>query len=228
MQKQEPARQIWLITYGSGCKSIDHEILSAMGLEADECYTVTWRESKYSLIHLPRGNRTRRSNIIKVMQRMKDEHGIISAEIFGFDSIACNTVGTDSSLEDHPGFMRMVTAINENAGELEIWMANGTLTSNRKGLLWKYIAQTEPEKMTRTQLIKRVKEWGPFVRMTEESIQRNALLLDLLQATEAALDDMSRAYENERKSNEQLMKKLLEKMNESSSDGRPTTTRSMP
>ena len=180
MQTQE---QTWLITYGAGCKSIDHEILSAMGLEADECYSVTWRESKYSLIHLPKGNRKRRSNIIKVMQRMKDEHGIIGTDIFGYDCIACNTAHTKEFLEDHPGFRQMVTTLNTNTAALEAWMANGTLTSNRKGLLWNYIEATEPEEMTRSQLIRKIKEWSPRVRELEEievpkpsfSIARSAL-----------------------------------------------------
>jgi hypothetical protein len=75
--------------------------------------------------------------------------------------------------------------------------------------------------MTRAQLIKKVREWGPRVREYEETTQRNVLLVEKLQATESELKKMAVAYNRERKGNDDLLMQLLEKMKECEANRRP-------
>ena len=211
---QEPCKQIWLITYGSGCQSITHEILSECGLIADECYTVTWRESKYTLLHLSKENRTRRTSIQKVMIKLHQGYGIIQIEIFGFDSTACNSKHTTDFIDMHPGFKQMIKMLNSPGEELEWWMANGNINTNRKGLLWKYKETTTPTLMSRSQLIRHVIEWKPLADEHQELKNHIAVLTDRLHETENAHRAACAAYDQERKFSDDLMKQMTAKIKE--------------
>jgi len=143
-------------------------MLYSRGLIVEECYTTVWRESKYTLVRLDKSHRVRQTALLKTMQLLLERHGIVGSEIFGFDIVACNNQARDESLFAHPGFKLMVETVNKNISKLETWMRDGGIFNNRKGLLWKYIESTEPEKMTKSQLIKHVKEWGPIVKEHEQ------------------------------------------------------------
>jgi hypothetical protein len=137
-------------------------MLATCGIIVEECYTAEWRESKYTLIRLNREHRIRRNAFMNKMLELKDVHGIIGTEIFGFESVACNSVSQNESLFAHPGFKTIVDTVNKDISKLESWLKEGTITDNRKGLLWKFI-NDNPMLMTRAQLIQRVCEWGPIV-----------------------------------------------------------------
>jgi hypothetical protein len=138
-------------------------MLSSFGLNVDECYITAWRESKYSLIHFSRDMRVRRSTIDKAMQRMKDMHGIVGVEIFGFDHVACNWRAKCEQLDQHPGFKLMVKNLNSKK-DIHIWIEKGEVRSYRKGVLWKYLEGIDPEQMTRCQLVKEVKKMNAGVQ----------------------------------------------------------------
>ena len=168
MQKREGGKQIWLISYGSAADGfIDHEMLSSSGIIVDECYSVLWRESKYTLFHLARENRVRRSAVVKAMHRMKGSFGIVGSEIFGFDSVSCNAGKNNNALESHPGFKFMVETLNTSSGNLIWWMKEGNVETNRKGLLWKHMDGTDPDQMTKAQLVRLVREWVPSLQQKE-------------------------------------------------------------
>ena len=213
-QKRESAKQLWLLTYGAGCRSADQVIFTSCGLEVEECYTATWRESKYTLIKLSNVHRIRTIAVVKVMQRMKDNYGIIGTEIFGFDVISCNSQMNDENLFAHPGFKMMVDIMNKDISKLEWWMRDGDITSNRKGLLWKHIQSTDPTQMTRAQLVQQVKEWGPAMKDYAELKQTYTILLAKQIETENAYQLAQSCYENEQKLNEEITKMLTTKMDE--------------
>lgn len=170
-QMDTATKQLWLVTYGSSGQSINQEMLSQHGLDADECHTAKWRESKYTLVHFVKGCRVHRKRLQDAMGALKDSHGIILTEVFGFDSLACNSQTERNHIEEHPGFMRIVTLLNTQPSEVE---SHGTDPFDRRSILWKHIDTTDPDLMTRAQLIKRVRRWGPEVR----ELQRNNRLLD--------------------------------------------------
>jgi hypothetical protein len=213
-QQKEIAKQLWLLTYGSSCASITQLILAPCGLIVEECYTAEWRESKYTLIRLSREHHIRRNALMAKMLELKDVHGIIGTEIFGFESVSCNSQTLDESLFAHPGFKIIVETMNKDISKLESWMRDGNITNNRKGLLWKFMNGTNPDQMTRSQLIQKVKEWGPSIKEYDELKHTHAILLARLSETEAAYTLSKSQYETEKKLNEEFMTKLKDKIKE--------------
>jgi hypothetical protein len=145
---------------------------------------------------------------------MNDEHGILGSELFGFDTVSSNSIANDENLHDHPGFKMIVDLMNTDITKLEIWMQEGDLTTNKKGLLWKYTKSTNPAQMTRSQLIQQIKEWGPAIKEFEELKQTHSILLIKHSETEAAYEQMLSRYEMERSLNEEFMEKLKAKIRE--------------
>jgi hypothetical protein len=176
-QPRGAEKQIWFLTYGSSFQSITHEVLLDCGLEVDECYTATWRESKYTLFHLQRKHRLRRSAMDKILQQIHYRFNIVPTEIFGFDSVSSNS-RSNGELMDHPGFRIMVEQVNREPLGLEWWISCGAaeLSANRKGLLWKYIESTDARSMTHAQLVTRVQKWAPMVSELERLKNMNAML----------------------------------------------------
>jgi hypothetical protein len=146
-------------------------MLKQCGLEVDECYTATWRESKYTLIHSNKTFRLRRTALDKIMHQLLAKFQVVETEIFGFDAVSCNSQA-EGKLEDHPGFRIIVEMANKEPVDLEWWMLceaqessqERDLLNYRNGLLWKHIERTNPECMTKVQLIKRVLKWGPIIK----------------------------------------------------------------
>ena len=171
-KKRSSAKHTWMITYGASCPSINQQMLRSNGLEVDECYTIAWRESKYTLFHLPYTGRVRESSIFKTMQRLKDSHGINLGGILGYDAIASNT--TEQNIESHVGFKRMIQVVNSQPETMEWWMQNESdLINNKRGVLWKYLHAVPPTEMSKAQLIKRLQDQEQLL---------NATLLDQGQA----------------------------------------------
>ena len=175
-------------------------MLNSCGLVVEECYTTAWRESKYTLIRLDKSHSVRRASVVKIMQDLHDHHGIIGTEIFGFEMVSSNTQAGDDNLFDHPGFRLIVEAMNKDISRLESWLREGEVLTNRKGLLWKHIEGTDPELMTKAQLMHRAKEY-------EALKKAHASVVAKLSSTEAA-------YREERKLNKEFMDMLISKINE--------------
>jgi hypothetical protein len=146
------------------------------------------------------------------MKELDATHGIKGTEIFGFDTMSCNSQVHEESIFDHPGFKHMIQIINTNIFRLESWIRDGDIVSNRKGLLWKYLEDTNPEQMTRTQLITRVKEWGPAAKEYEKLKPEHEILLAKHSDMESAYQNILAYSETERKTNEELMEALKAKM----------------
>jgi len=191
-------------------------MLLSCGIEVDECYTITWRESKYTLIHLPKTKRVRITAISKTMLKLKEKHGVIEGGVLGFDSIAYNAKNNDdnNSLESHPGFRFMIKALNEKRETLEWWMGCNDLLSNKKGLLWKHINDTDASSMSRAQLEKRVTEWGPLVKEYPTLKDLVGSLTNRLQQTEETLQETIVSRDNHFESGKRTFEMLQEKNKE--------------
>ena len=189
-KKRSSPKHIWMITYGAACPSVTQEMMNSNGLEIDECYTITWRESKYTLFHLPHAHRVRETSISKAMQRLKDSHGINLGEIFGYDAITSNTT-EEESVESHVGFKRIIEVANSQPETMEWWMQNGSdLISNKKGLLWKYIHAIPPTEMSKAQLIKRLQNHEQLLREIQKLKQENATLLEIAASETRSANEM--------------------------------------
>jgi len=209
LQKRDTEKQIWLLTYGSSCQSITHEMLLACNIEVDECYTVTWRESKYTLFHLSKNKRVRIAAINKTMLQLKEKYGVIEGGVYAFDSIACNTKNPedDESLESHPGFKHITDVLNKKRDALEWWMQTGDLVSNRKGLLWKHIEDTDVTTMTRTQLVKRAREW-------DQMKKENKTLKETIEFLQGQIQDIKREHDDFVEKADETLHRYIEKSEE--------------
>lgn len=154
---------MWFITYASSSIDISPEMLQIAGIKCDQCYTITWRESKYTLIHLKHEDRVRSTKLRKIMSHLQESHGIIGSSITGYDMLACNEKDSDENIHNHPGFKKMIEILNGKIDELKWWLANGDIHSNRRGLLWKYIESIEQSKKTRVQLREQISKMAPKI-----------------------------------------------------------------
>jgi len=135
-----------LVSYGSSGESITHSMLSPYsGIIVDECYTLSQRDLKYTLIHSQvRVSKWTMSNILKDLDK---NYGIKSTAVFGYDEIS---IGDD--IESHPGLKLMIEHIAAKSPLFQYWMRNGSLGTNARGILYKYLPRDLVEKVTRAQL----------------------------------------------------------------------------
>lgn len=162
-RKHESKKHLWLITYTADSVNITSEMLRAAGVVCDECHTVAWRESKYSLVHLTKANRIRGGRLRRVLGEFRSQYGIKQSLIVGYDTL-CSNDKVDSSIEEHPGFKQIVHALNHAPDQLQSWMAQGDVKTNRKGCLWRFLDSVDPRHKTRGQLVAQLLEWAPLIR----------------------------------------------------------------
>ena len=110
----------------------------------------------------------------KAMLALNKNHGIICNAIAGYDSISYNDK-KEERVTDHPGFKRMVETLNQNSEEMRSWLQNGTLLTNRKGLLWKHIESIPPKEKTHGQLVEQVLKWTPIVNEYNNLMMQQAI-----------------------------------------------------
>ena len=179
---RETEKKIWLITYASGSSDLTPEMLHEANIQCDECYTITWRESKYTLIHLDSAFRMRQHALKTALQTLSTNHGIITSFISGYDTLSCNAIHEDQKVHNHPGFRRMVELLNKNREDLRIWLKQGEISTYRKGLLWKYIESTDHKRKTHGQLVEQVSKMTSKMQELEELKAANQALQAALQA----------------------------------------------
>lgn len=137
-------KRTWFITYGASCTSITHITCSELGVDIDECYTLTQRDFKYTLIHL-----AKKQTLSRIQQLLIDAekaYGIKANNIFGYEPIA----GDD--LEDHPGMNLMIACMNNKDECFESWLLKLDLHSNTRGLMYRFLFDEDVTKMAKPQL----------------------------------------------------------------------------
>jgi hypothetical protein len=119
----------------------------------------------------------RGSALQKILIKMQIDHNIIPSAIDGYDTLA-STVKEDSSasMEEHPGFKRMIQLLNEDIHEIRSWMQSGTITTNKSGVLWVHISSIDLNSLSKGQLVKRVQKWESIGSELERLKNMNAML----------------------------------------------------
>jgi len=146
MASRETAKRVWLITYGAGCPSITHEVCAEGGVEVDECYTLTERDFKYTLVHTV--IRRTLTKMHKMMEKAESARGIKVSNLFGYEPISAYGTG----LYEHPGMNLITESMYDPEKTLDAWLATGDLASNAKGLLYPFVSKENVDLMTKTQL----------------------------------------------------------------------------
>ena len=139
-------KRIWLITYGASCTSITHTMCSEFGVDIDQCYTLSQRDFKYTLIHLVK--KTTAMRIHTMLNGAEMKYGIKQNNLFGYDSVT----GNDSELQDHPGMKLMIHHMNRKDTCFESWLLKSDIYTNSKGVMHRFLTTEDIPKLTRSQL----------------------------------------------------------------------------
>lgn len=157
-----------LLTYGASGKSITHEMCMETGrVTIDECYTLTQRDLKYTLVHILQ--RTVRSTMSNLMCHLDEKYQIKSACVFGYDAVLMG-----SEIDQHPGMLLIIENIKRASSALECWMATGEPHTNKQGMLYIHLKDNQPEAMTKTQLLKQLRELKRSVEEKDREIQMHS------------------------------------------------------
>jgi hypothetical protein len=203
---QESAKCTWLITYASGSPDITNEILAECNIQCNECYTTTWRESKYTLINLGFAKRKRATTLEYAMGKMLSNHGIKGCTIHGYEMLSSNSK-EDNHITDHPGFKRIVQQLNENKEELRIWMKEGDVMTNKSSVLWNFLENRDPRTMSKSQLIEKVQEQSEIKTQLKT-------LKDAYDALQSAYTAQGRELAKEKTQSHQFFTQLCEQIEE--------------
>ena len=210
IQTVEHPKKIWLFTYGAGCPDITHEMLDENDLHAEECYTIQWRESKYTLANLIK--KQRHFTIIKRLKVLKAKYNVIESQIIGYESLAGHCLYPDEPrLDQHPGFQRLVDVLNNDLSSLKIWMKEKDIMTNKRGLLWPFIETLPTDQASTAQLKRMVEKWRPMVHEYEKLKPSHESLMRRLEDREARLESMAVTLDRERQFNVEISAQLSAK-----------------
>jgi len=144
---QEAPRKVWFFSYGASGPSITNTLfISSTGVEIDECYTLTQRDLKYTLIHT--NKRISVYCMKNIFKTLESETGIKGFCIFGYDEI---TYG--DRVSEHPGLKLMIEHMNNRSPLFDHWLRYGSLETNKRGLLTKFMTSNDLKGMSKIQLI---------------------------------------------------------------------------
>jgi len=135
---------VWLLTYGAACPKLTETICAECGIPLNECYTLEERDFKYTLVRTKKGCTL--SEVEDMMQRAESAHGIKPNNIFGYEAIA-----SSSDIDEHPGYNLIRKGMYEGK-RIHYWLARGSIRTNRKGLLFRYVSKRSTSQMTKHQL----------------------------------------------------------------------------
>jgi TRAP-type mannitol/chloroaromatic compound transport system substrate-binding protein len=140
------------------------------------------------------------------MDKMDEKHGIKSSIIHGYETLSSNT-NDEQLISEHPGFKRIVQQLNSNRDELRIWLQEGEVTTNKKGVLWNHLEIRDPALMTRGQLMEKATQLQ-IMNEKYDTLQKSQ---DALQAAHTATE---RELIKERTQCNTFFRQLCEKIEE--------------
>jgi len=128
-----------------------HEMLSSHGFGVSECYTLTQRDFKYTLVRFD--TRVYRSQLVSFQK----DSGIIEQSIPGFESIAHNKDRNTVDFDGHPGLSLIIEHLNKRSSELVAWMDGGG-NCLVDGILWDQLESVDHGRMRKSRLVSIIKE----------------------------------------------------------------------
>jgi hypothetical protein len=120
-QPRQASKFNWILTYNAHGRYINPEMLRLLGnIHVDECHSTKDQIMAYTYIHVLKPVRS--TTIEKFMKKAKDAYGIVRAEMFGYDSIVCNSKFQDDIImQEHPGFKVLVKHYLEKNPAFQAW-----------------------------------------------------------------------------------------------------------
>ena len=112
--KTRVQKVVWTLTYCPAGTYITPDMLKDEGgILADECHSTSDNAMSFTYIHLTK--RCRQSSIERFMSKIHKTHGIVSNEIFGYESIGSKSYGGGTaSLQEHVVIQMLLKHCKEN------------------------------------------------------------------------------------------------------------------
>jgi len=150
---QEAPKKIWFFSYGASGPSITNTLWTlSTGLGIDECYTLTQRDLKYTLIHTPKRTTViGMKHLFKILER---KTGIKGSPVFGYDEICCG-----DGVWEHPGMKLMIEHMNNKSPAFDHWLQHGDLDTYKRGLLTKFMVSNNLAEMSKIQLLHYIQDY---------------------------------------------------------------------
>ncbi len=169
MEARDNRKSSWVVTYGASKGYVTFQMFKDEGsLDVDEVHSTSDGSIVYTYIHLRK--RSRISQIMQCMDQMKEHHGIIMSEVFGYDSISSND--NEGSLMNHIAFRMIYEAFKTNSPAFSS-CTNG-IPGVKKGLL----VQFDGFSKIREVLTLRSKRLLPFLDGVESDLKKTKRELD--------------------------------------------------
>jgi len=174
----------FLVSYGSSGPNITPQIFDPYPeIKVDECYTLSQRDLKYSLFHSQ--VRLTKSLFSLILNEIEKKHEIRCTAVFGYDEIQMG-----DEIDSHPGFKKMVELMNAKSPLFESWMLTGSLETNKRGILYKYLSQGLTGRSTKARLLHQIevlRQENEVLRRENEALQVRVSIADALKTENEAL-----------------------------------------
>ncbi len=128
-------RSVWIVSYGASCPDLEASKLEGftqLPLKVDECYTTTYCDLKYTLVHLEEP--VRESAMKHIMNYVLVRYSIRSNEFFGYSIL--NGLGVSKQLCEYPGFKILHQHMVERSPSFSVWIKNSE--ARRGGIMKRY------------------------------------------------------------------------------------------
>ena len=121
--KQDSQKRVWMMTYCPPGTYITAEMLAKHELDADEVHSTSDRVMNYTYVHLRR--KVRKATVAAFLNAVRQTHGIIQSEVFGYDALASDVRSGDERhrLQDHIVFSMLVKHCTEQKPTFKPWTA---------------------------------------------------------------------------------------------------------
>lgn len=97
-------------------------MMASIGFQVDEIVTTRDNAVQYTYVHLKK--REKEEDVGSAVHKL-ESYGVKCSEIFGYGTVASNTVSALEFIEDHPGFQTLVEHDHQKNKEYHRWTADG-------------------------------------------------------------------------------------------------------
>ena len=148
------------------------------------------------------------------MEELKKHDGVKGSNIEGYDMLSSNGEKCNTSIQEHPGFMRIVQLLNERPHEIRTWMRTGDVQISGHSLLWNHMETKDPCSLSRSRLLQRLENLTRVAAEHRELKSAHEALQAACAAQDRELLQMRVMRDEDRAQAEDFFQRLMSKIAE--------------
>jgi hypothetical protein len=113
----------FFLTFQLSSPRLTSEMMISIGFNVNEIVSTCDNALTFTYIHLQR--KARKDELHRAMRKLTSTHGVSGSNIFGYDSIDSNSLGSSELIDDHPGFKTLVQHQAQGNSNFHRWTADG-------------------------------------------------------------------------------------------------------